>query len=223
MHPVAVHWAKKSNCSAKEGYSASFRLSAYNDSCTALTHNWESLLLNTYKQHIAHFMMWEQEKYWAVLWLIQKHVGIRRNNLSTASAWQRISAVCKKSNHLWIQSVCISLGQEKSQQSKPGFGKNLAPNSQTIIWTIHLDKKKKTQQWWGSWAQDPGDLTQLGKTVPRVFVYEDSQTPISVVSEGRHEGEYRDTTPLSQYLWTINDSTKMSSEISCRWLAKRGN
>ena len=162
MHPVAVHWAKKSNCSAEEWYSASFRLSAYNDSCTALTHNWESLLLNTYKQHIAHFMMWEQEKYWAVLWLIQKHVGIRRNNLSTASAWQRISAVCKKSNHLWIQSVCISLGQEKSQQSKPGFGKNLAPNSQTIIWTIHLDKKKKTQQWcvghktqgtWSNWAK----------------------------------------------------------------------
>ena len=44
----------------------------------------------------------------------------------------------------------------------------------------------------------------------------DSQTPISVVSEGRHEGEYRDTTPLLQYLWTINDSAKMSSEISCR-------
>jgi len=207
MHPVAVHWAKKSNCSAKEGYSASFRLSAYNDSCTALTHNWESLLLNTYKQHIAHFMMWEQEKYWAVLWLIQKHVGIRRNNLSTASAWQRISAVCKKSNHLWIQSVCISLGQEKSQQSKPGFGKNLAPNSQTIIWTIHLDKKKR-----------PRGLDPTGQNSPT-----DSQTPISVVSEGRHEGEYRDTTPLLQYLWTINDSAKMSSEISCRWLAKRGN
>ena len=207
MHPVAVHWAKKSNCSAKEGYSASFRLSAYNDSCTALTHNWESLLLNTYKQHIAHFMMWEQKKYWAVLWLIQKHVGIRRNNLSTASAWQRISAVCKKSNHLWIQSVCISLGQEKSQQSKPGFGKNLAPNSQTIIWTIHLDKKKR-----------PRGLDPTGQNSPT-----DSQTPISVVSEGRHEGEYRDTTPLLQYLWTINDSAKMSSEISCRWLAKRGN
>ena len=207
MHPVAVHWAKKSNCSAKEGYSASFRLSAYNDSCTALTHNWESLLLNTYKQHIAHFMMWEQEKYWAVLWLIQKHVGIRRNNLSTASAWQRISAVCKKSNHLWIQSVCISLGQEKSQQSKPGFGENLAPNSQTIIWTIHLDKKKR-----------PRGLDPTGQNSPT-----DSQTPISVVSEGRHEGEYRDTTPLLQYLWTINDSAKMSSEISCRWLAKRGN
>ena len=207
MHPVAVHWAKKSNCSAKEWYSASFRLSAYNDSCTALTHNWESLLLNTYKQHIAHFMMWEQEKYWAVLWLIQKHVGIRRNNLSTASAWQRISAVCKKSNHLWIQSVCISLGQEKSQQSKPGFGKNLAPNSQTIIWTIHLDKKKR-----------PRGLDPTGQNSPT-----DSQTPISVVSEGRHEGEYRDTTPLLQYLWTINDSAKMSSEISCRWLAKRGN
>jgi len=207
MHPVAVHWAKKSNCSAEEWYSASFRLSAYNDSCTALTHNWESLLLNTYKQHIAHFMMWEQEKYWAVLWLIQKHVGIRRNNLSTASAWQRISAVCKKSNHLWIQSVCISLGQEKSQQSKPGFGKNLAPNSQTIIWTIHLDKKKR-----------PRGLDPTGQNSPT-----DSQTPISVVSEGRHEGEYRDTTPLLQYLWTINDSAKMSSEISCRWLAKRGN
>ena len=174
MHPVAVHWAKKSNCSAKEGYSASFRLSAYNDSCTALTHNWESLLLNTYKQHIAHFMMWEQKKYWAVLWLIQKHVGIRQNNLSTASAWQRISAVCKKSNHLWIQSVCISLGQEKSQQSKPGFGKNLAPNSQTIIWTIHLDKKKR-----------PRGLDPTGQNSPT-----DSQTPISVVSEGRHEGEY---------------------------------
>ena len=166
MHPVAVHWAKKSNCSAKEGYSAFFRLSAYNDSCTALTHNWESLLLNTYKQHIAHFMMWEQEKYWAVLWLIQKHVGIRQNNLSTASAWQTISAVCKKSNHLWIQSVCISLGQEKSQQSKPGFGKNLAQNSQTIIWTIHLDKKKKDPAVM-CWAQDPGDLIQLGKTVPQ--------------------------------------------------------
>ena len=207
MHPVAVHWAKKSNCSAKEGYSASFRLSAYNDSCTALTHNWESLLLNTYKQHIAHFMIREQKKYWAVLWLIQKHVGIRRNNLSTASAWQRISAVCKKSNHLWIQSVCISLGQEKSQQSKPGFGKNLAPNSQTIIWTIHLDKKKR-----------PRGLDPTGQNSPT-----DSQTPISVVSEGRHEGEYRDTTPLLQYLWTINDSAKMSSEISCRWLAKRGN
>ena len=207
MHPVAVHWAKKSNCSAEEWYSASFRLSAYNDSCTALTHNWESLLLNTYKQHIAHFMMWEQEKYWAVLWLIQKHVGIRRNNLSTASAWQRISAVCKKSNHLWIQSVCISLGQEKSQQSKPGFGKNLAPNSQTIIWTIHLDKKKR-----------PRGLDPTGQNSPT-----DSQTPISVVSKGRHEGEYRDTTPLLQYLWTINDSAKMSSEISCRWLAKRGN
>ena len=207
MHPVAVHWAKKSNCSAEEWYSASFRLSAYNDSCTALTHNWESLLLNTYKQHIAHFMMWEQKKYWAVLWLIQKHVGIRRNNLSTASAWQRISAVCKKSNHLWIQSVCISLGQEKSQQSKPGFGKNLAPNSQTIIWTIHLDKKKR-----------PRGLDPTGQNSPT-----DSQTPISVVSEGRHEGEYRDTTPLLQYLWTINDSAKMSSEISCRWLAKRGN
>ena len=207
MHPVAVHWAKKSNCSAKEGYSASFRLSAYNDSCTALTHNWESLLLNTYKQHIAHFMMWEQKKYWAVLWLTQKHVGIRRNNLSTASAWQRISAVCKKSNHLWIQSVCISLGQEKSQQSKPGFGENLAPNSQTIIWTIHLDKKKR-----------PRGLDPTGQNSPT-----DSQTPISVVSEGRHEGEYRDTTPLLQYLWTINDSAKMSSEISCRWLAKRGN
>jgi len=207
MHPVAVHWAKKSNCSAEEWYSASFRLSAYNDSCTALTHNWESLLLNTYKQHIAHFMMWEQEKYWAVLWLIQKHVGIRRNNLSTASAWQRISAVCKKSNHLWIQSVCISLGQEKSQQSKPGFGENLAPNSQTIIWTIHLDKKKR-----------PRGLDPTGQNSPT-----DSQTPISVVSEGRHEGEYRDTTPLLQYLWTINDSAKMSSEISCRWLAKRGN
>ena len=207
MHPVAVHWAKKSNCSAKEGYSASFCLSAYNDSCTALTHNWESLLLNTYKQHIAHFMMWEQEKYWAVLWLIQKHVGIRRNNLSTASAWQRISAVCKKSNHLWIQSVCISLGQEKSQQSKPGFGENLAPNSQTIIWTIHLDKKKR-----------PRGLDPTGQNSPT-----DSQTPISLVSEGRHEGEYRDTTPLLQYLWTINDSAKMSSEISCRWLAKRGN
>ena len=207
MHPVAVHWAKKSNCSAEEWYSASFRLSAYNDSCTALTHKWESLLLNTYKQHIAHFMMWEQEKYWAVLWLIQKHVGIRRNNLSTASAWQRISAVCKKSNHLWIQSVCISLGQEKSQQSKPGFGKNLAPNSQTIIWTIHLDKKKR-----------PRGLDPTGQNSPT-----DSQTPISVVSEGRHEGEYRDTTPLLQYLWTINDSAKMSSEISCRWLAKRGN
>ena len=207
MHPVAVHWAKKSNCSAEEWYSASFRLSAYNDSCTALTHNWESLLLNTYKQHIAHFMMWEQEKYWAVLWLIQKHVGIRRNNLSTASAWQRISAVCKKSNHLWIQSVCISLGQEKSQQSKPGFGKNLAPNSQTIIWTIHLDKKKR-----------PRGLDPTGQNSPT-----DSQTPISVVSEGRHEGEYRDTTPLLQYLWTINDSAKMSSEISCQWLAKRGN
>ena len=207
MHPVAVHWAKKSNCSAEEWYSASFRLSAYNDSCTALTHNWESLLLNTYKQHIAHFMMWEQKKYWAVLWLIQKHVGIRRNNLSTASAWQRISAVCKKSNHLWIQSVCISLGQEKSQQSKPGFGENLAPNSQTIIWTIHLDKKKR-----------PRGLDPTGQNSPT-----DSQTPISVVSEGRHEGEYRDTTPLFQYLWTINDSTKMSSEISCRWLAKRGN
>ena len=207
MHPVAVRWAKKSNCSAEEWYSASFRLSAYNDSCTALTHNWESLLLNTYKQHIAHFMMWEQEKYWAVLWLIQKHVGIRRNNLSTASAWQRISAVCKKSNHLWIQSVCISLGQEKSQQSKPGFGKNLAPNSQTIIWTIHLDKKKR-----------PRGLDPTGQNSPT-----DSQTPISVVSEGRHEGEYRDTTPLLQYLWTINDSAKMSSEISCRWLAKRGN
>ena len=66
------------------------------------------------------------------------------------------------------------------------------------------------------WAQDPGDLIELGKTVPRVFVYKDSQTPISVVSEGRHEGEYRDTTPLLQYLWTINDSAKMSSEISCR-------
>ena len=207
MHPVAVHWAKKSNCSAEEWYSASFRLSAYNDSCTALTHNWESLLLNTYKQHIAHFMMWEQKKYWVVLWLIQKHVGIRRNNLSTASAWQRISAVCKKSNHLWIQSVCISLGQEKSQQSKPGFGKNLAPNSQTIIWTIHLDKKKR-----------PRGLDPTGQNSPT-----DSQTPISVVSEGRHEGEYRDTTPLLQYLWTINDSAKMSSEISCRWLAKRGN
>ena len=207
MHPVAVHWAKKSNCSAEEWYSASFRLSAYNDSCTALTHNWESLLLNTYKQHIAHFMMWEQKKYWAVLWLIQKHVGIRRNNLSTASAWQRISAVCKKSNHLWIQSVCISLGQEKSQQSKPGFGENLAPNSQTIIWTIHLDKKKR-----------PRGLDPTGQNSPT-----DSQTPISVVSEGRHEGEYRDTTPLLQYLWTINDSAKMSSEISCRWLAKRGN
>ena len=33
------------------------------------------------------------------------------------------------------------------------------------------------------WAQDPGDLIELGKTVPRVFVYKDSQTPISVVSE----------------------------------------
>ena len=216
MHPVAVHWAKKSNCSAKEGYSASFRLSAYNDSCTALTHNWESLLLNTYKQHIAHFMMWEQEKYWAVLWLIQKHVGIRRNNLSTASAWQRISAVCKKSNHLWIQSVCISLGQEKSQQSKPGFGKNLAPNSQTIIWTIHLDKKKRPSS--DVLGTRPRGLDPTGQNSPT-----DSQTPISVVSEGRHEGEYRDTTPLLQYLWTINDSAKMSSEISCRWLAKRGN
>ena len=216
MHPVAVHWAKKSNCSAKEGYSASFRLSAYNDSCTALTHNWESLLLNTYKQHIAHFMMWEQEKYWAVLWLIQKHVGIRRNNLSTASAWQRISAVCKKSNHLWIQSVCISLGQEKSQQSKPGFGENLAPNSQTIIWTIHLDKKKRPSS--DVLGTRPRGLDPTGQNSPT-----DSQTPISVVSEGRHEGEYRDTTPLLQYLWTINDSAKMSSEISCRWLAKRGN
>lgn len=216
MHPVAVHWAKKSNCSAKEGYSASFRLSAYNDSCTALTHNWESLLLNTYKQHIAHFMMWEQKKYWAVLWLIQKHVGIRRNNLSTASAWQRISAVCKKSNHLWIQSVCISLGQEKSQQSKPGFGENLAPNSQTIIWTIHLDKKKRPSS--DVLGTRPRGLDPTGQNSPT-----DSQTPISVVSEGRHEGEYRDTTPLLQYLWTINDSAKMSSEISCRWLAKRGN
>ena len=216
MHPVAVHWAKKSNCSAEEWYSASFRLSAYNDSCTALTHNWESLLLNTYKQHIAHFMMWEQEKYWAVLWLIQKHVGIRRNNLSTASAWQRISAVCKKSNHLWIQSVCISLGQEKSQQSKPGFGKNLAPNSQTIIWTIHLDKKKRPSS--DVLGTRPRGLDPTGQNSPT-----DSQTPISVVSEGRHEGEYRDTTPLLQYLWTINDSAKMSSEISCRWLAKRGN
>jgi len=108
--------------------------------------------------------------------------------------------VCKKSNHLWIQSVCISLGQEKSQQSKPGFGKNLAPNSQTIIWTIHLDKKKR-----------PRGLDPTGQNSPT-----DSQTPISVVSEGRHEGEYRDTTPLLQYLWTINDSAKMSSEISCR-------
>ena len=216
MHPVAVHWAKKSNCSAEEWYSASFRLSAYNDSCTALTHNWESLLLNTYKQHIAHFMMWEQEKYWAVLWLIQKHVGIRRNNLSTASAWQRISAVCKKSNHLWIQSVCISLGQEKSQQSKPGFGENLAPNSQTIIWTIHLDKKKRPSS--DVLGTRPRGLDPTGQNSPT-----DSQTPISVVSEGRHEGEYRDTTPLLQYLWTINDSAKMSSEISCRWLAKRGN
>ena len=216
MHPVAVHWAKKSNCSAEEWYSASFRLSAYNDSCTALTHNWESLLLNTYKQHIAHFMMWEQEKYWAVLWLIQKHVGIRRNNLSTASAWQRISAVCKKSNHLWIQSVCISLGQEKSQQSKPGFGENLAPNSQTIIWTIHLDKKNRPSSY--VLGTRPRGLDPTGQNSPT-----DSQTPISVVSEGRHEGEYRDTTPLLQYLWTINDSAKMSSEISCRWLAKRGN
>ena len=216
MHPVAVHWAKKSNCSAEEWYSASFRLSAYNDSCTALTHNWESLLLNTYKQHIAHFMMWEQKKYWAVLWLIQKHVGIRRNNLSTASAWQRISAVCKKSNHLWIQSVCISLGQEKSQQSKPGFGENLAPNSQTIIWTIHLDKKKRPSS--DVLGTRPRGLDPTGQNSPT-----DSQTPISVVSEGRHEGEYRDTTPLLQYLWTINDSAKMSSEISCRWLAKRGN
>ena len=216
MHPVAVHWAKKSNCSAEEWYSASFCLSAYYDSCTALTHNWESLLLNTYKQHIAHFMMWEQEKYWAVLWLIQKHVGIRRNNLSTASAWQRISAVCKKSNHLWIQSVCISLGQEKSQQSKPGFGENLAPNSQTIIWTIHLDKKKRPSS--DVLGTRPRGLDPTGQNSPT-----DSQTPISVVSEGRHEGEYRDTTPLLQYLWTINDSAKMSSEISCRWLAKRGN
>jgi len=116
------------------------------------------------KQHIAHFMTWEK-KNWAVLWLKKNTLAYVKINLSTASAWQRISAVCKKSNHLWIPSVCISLGQEKSQQSKPGFGKNLAPNSETIIWTIHLDKKKDPAVM--CWAQDPGDLIQLGKTVPQ--------------------------------------------------------
>ena len=153
MHPVAVHWAKKSNCSAEEWYSASFRLSAYNDSCTALTHNWESLLLNTYKQHIAHFMMWEQEKYWAVLWLIQKHVGIRRN--------QSLNRFCMTKDLCSMQKVQSPMDSKCLYFSWP----REVTTIQTWVWQKfgtkfsdhYLDnssgQEKKTQGTWSNWAK----------------------------------------------------------------------
>ena len=81
----------------------------------------------------------------------------------------------------------------------------LRPLSGQFIWTR---KKRPSSDVLGT---RPRGLDRTGQNSPT-----DSQTPISVVSEGRREGEYRDTTPLLQYLWTINDSAKMSSEISCR-------
>lgn len=216
MHPVAVHWAKKSNCSAKEGYSASFRLSAYNDSCTALTHNWESLQLNTYKTtHIAHFMMWEKK--WAVLWLIQKHVGKRRNQSLNCCCMTKVLCSMQKVQSP-MDSKCLYFSWPREvttiqtwvwQKFGTKFSDHYLDNSSG------QEKKRPSSDVLGT---RPRGLDPTGQNSPT-----DSQTPISVVSEGRHEGEYRDTTPLLQYLWTINDSAKMSSEISCRWLAKRGN
>lgn len=157
MHPVAVHWAKKSNCSAKEGYSASFRLSAYNDSCTALTHNWESLLLNTYKQHIAHFMMWEQKKN------IELCCGWSKNTLAYVEIISQLllhdkgSLQCAKSPITYGFKVFVFLLAKRSHNN-PNLGlakiwhQILRPLSGQFIWT-----RKK----------DPGDLIQLGKTVPQ--------------------------------------------------------
>ena len=216
MHPVAVHWAKKSNCSAEEWYSASFRLSAYNDSCTALTHNWESLLLNTYKQHIAHFMMWEQKNN-------ELCCGWSKNTLAYVEIISQLllhdkgSLQCAKSPITYGFKVFVFLLAKRSHNN-PNLGlakiwhQILRPLSGQFIWTR---KKRPSSDVLGT---RPRGLDPTGQNSPT-----DSQTPISVVSEGRHEGEYRDTTPLLQYLWTINDSAKMSSEISCRWLAKRGN
>jgi len=94
-----------------------------------------------------------------------------------------------------FQVFVFLLAKRSHNNPNLGLAKNLAPNSQTIIWTIHQDKKKRPSS--DVLGTRPRGLVPMGKIVPKqcclghpatlqfnwvisprtIFVYKDNQTP----------------------------------------------